>query len=225
MIKITKKNSWLTIWGNVFKSFRYQVYKIQRHRNCIPHKLVFIRWGQHRKRELKLEDVSLPTGVKPWVWLGVQTTLRASSRQRRQVLIGRSEYWGFYCKQMTWGLFWILEFFSERGKGNSLDFVKPIPVSLETELQGLRLGVGGSNLGAVLLTQVMLFSTIALHLCEGGKKQNPHQRAPFCSRRWSKLRAPLARAQRLKTEMFRPQWDIRATSLLLKTWESSQNGV
>lgn len=46
-----------------------------------------------------------------------------------------------------------------------MGFVKPIPVSLEAELQGLRLGVGGSNLGAVLLTKTMLFSTIALHLC------------------------------------------------------------
>lgn len=36
MIKITKKNSWLAIWRNIFKSFRYQVYTIQQHRNCIP---------------------------------------------------------------------------------------------------------------------------------------------------------------------------------------------
>lgn len=60
-----------------------------------------------------------------------------------------------------------IRIFSERVGENSLGFVKPIPVSLEAELQGLRLGVGGSNLGAVLLTQkkIMLFSTIALHLC------------------------------------------------------------
>lgn len=60
-----------------------------------------------------------------------------------------------------------------------MGFVKPIPVSLETELQGLRLGVGGSNLGAVLLTKVMLFSTIALHLCEGGKKAEPSSETSF----------------------------------------------
>lgn len=46
-----------------------------------------------------------------------------------------------------------------------MGFVKPIPVSLEAELQGLRLGVGSSNLGTVLLTKAMLFSTIALQLC------------------------------------------------------------
>lgn len=64
MIKITKKIVGLQYEGIYLKALDIKFIKYNSTETAY-HNLVFLSWGQHRKKELKLEDVSLSTVVKP----------------------------------------------------------------------------------------------------------------------------------------------------------------